>query len=96
MIVVTIKLGLAWLGLAWLGLAWLGLVWFGLVWFGLPVIDRGFINAEIQMYTNVLHIFAIGDIVGQSMPAHKVHEAHVAAEFIAHLAGRRQVGEVGA
>jgi dihydrolipoamide dehydrogenase len=36
---------------------------------------------DIQMRTNVPHIFAIGDIVGQPMLAHKaVHEAHVAAE----------------
>ena len=47
------------------------------------VTDRGFINVDIQMRTNVPHIFAIGDIVGQSMLAHKaVHEAHVAAEVI--------------
>jgi pyruvate/2-oxoglutarate dehydrogenase complex dihydrolipoamide dehydrogenase (E3) component len=46
--------------------------------------DRGFINVDIQMRTNVPHIFAIGDIVGQPMLAHKaVHEAHVAAEVIA-------------
>ena len=43
--------------------------------------DRGFIPVDIQMRTNVPHIFAIGDIVGQPMLAHKaVHEAHVAAE----------------
>ena len=46
--------------------------------------DRGFINVDIQMRTNVPHIFAIGDIVGQPMLAHKaVHEAHVAAEAAA-------------
>jgi dihydrolipoamide dehydrogenase len=45
------------------------------------VTDRGFINVDKQMRTNVPHIFAIGDIVGQPMLAHKaVHEAHVAAE----------------
>ena len=51
---------------------------------GVAVTDRGFINVDIQMRTNVSHIFAIGDIVGQPMLAHKaVHEAHVAAEVIA-------------
>jgi dihydrolipoamide dehydrogenase len=51
---------------------------------GVAVTDRGFINVDIQMRTNVKHIFAIGDIVGQPMLAHKaVHEAHVAAEVIA-------------
>ena len=48
---------------------------------GVAVTDRGFINVDSQMRTNVPHIFAIGDIVGQPMLAHKaVHEAHVAAE----------------
>ncbi|MEY3490588.1 MAG: Dihydrolipoyl dehydrogenase [Pseudomonadota bacterium] len=51
---------------------------------GVAVTDRGFINVDIQMRTNLPHIFAIGDIVGQPMLAHKaVHEAHVAAEVIA-------------
>jgi dihydrolipoamide dehydrogenase len=51
---------------------------------GVCVTDRGFIPVDIQMRTNVPHIFAIGDIVGQPMLAHKaVHEAHVAAEVIA-------------
>ncbi len=51
---------------------------------GLEVDERGFINVDKQMRTNVPHIFAIGDIVGQPMLAHKgVHEAHVAAEVIA-------------
>jgi dihydrolipoamide dehydrogenase len=51
---------------------------------GVAVTDRGFINVNIQMRTNVPNIFAIGDIVGQPMLAHKaVHEAHVAAEVIA-------------
>ncbi len=51
---------------------------------GVAVTDRGFIHVDIQMRTNVPHIFAIGDIVGQPMLAHKaVHEAHVAAEVIA-------------
>ncbi|HNG51699.1 MAG TPA: dihydrolipoyl dehydrogenase, partial [Plasticicumulans sp.] len=48
---------------------------------GVAVTDRGFIPVDKQMRTNVAHIFAIGDIVGQPMLAHKaVHEAHVAAE----------------
>jgi dihydrolipoamide dehydrogenase len=48
---------------------------------GVAVTDRGFIEVDRQMRTNVPHIFAIGDIVGQPMLAHKaVHEAHVAAE----------------
>jgi dihydrolipoamide dehydrogenase len=51
---------------------------------GVAVSDRGFIPVDIQMRTNVPHIFAIGDIVGQPMLAHKaVHEGHVAAEVIA-------------
>ncbi|WP_042423438.1 dihydrolipoyl dehydrogenase [Comamonas granuli] len=51
---------------------------------GVAVTERGFIHVDIQMRTNVPHIFAIGDIVGQPMLAHKaVHEAHVAAQVIA-------------
>ncbi|MGE4451899.1 dihydrolipoyl dehydrogenase [Castellaniella sp.] len=51
---------------------------------GVAVSDRGFIAVDKQMRTNVPHIYAIGDIVGQPMLAHKaVHEAHVAAEVIA-------------
>ena len=51
---------------------------------GVAVTDRGFIPVDIQMRSNVPHIFAIGDIVGQPMLAHKaVHEAHVAAEVAA-------------
>jgi dihydrolipoamide dehydrogenase len=51
---------------------------------GVLVGDRGFIAADNQMRTNVPHIYAIGDIVGQPMLAHKaVHEAHVAAEAAA-------------
>jgi dihydrolipoamide dehydrogenase len=51
---------------------------------GVAVDGRGFIAVDRQMRTNVPHIFAIGDIVGQPMLAHKaVHEAHVAAEVIA-------------
>ncbi|SUO95340.1 dihydrolipoyl dehydrogenase [Suttonella ornithocola] len=46
--------------------------------------ERGFIPVDKQMRTNQAHIFAIGDIVGQPMLAHKaVHEAHVAAEVAA-------------
>ena len=48
---------------------------------GVAVTDRGFINVDKQMRTNVPHIHAIGDIIGQPMLAHKaVHEGHVAAE----------------
>ncbi|WP_060817167.1 dihydrolipoyl dehydrogenase [Caballeronia sordidicola] len=48
---------------------------------GVAVTDRGFINVDKQLRTNVEHIFAIGDLVGQPMLAHKaVHEGHVAAE----------------
>lgn len=51
---------------------------------GVEVDERGFINVDKQLRTNVPHIFAIGDIVGQPMLAHKgVHEGHVAAEVIA-------------
>jgi len=51
---------------------------------GVAVTDRGFINVDAQMRTNVPHIFAIGDVVGNPMLAHKaVHEAHVAAEVAA-------------
>ncbi len=51
---------------------------------GVAVSERGFIAVDIQMRTNVPHIFAVGDIVGQPMLEHKaVHEAHVAAEVAA-------------
>ena len=51
---------------------------------GIAVTDRGFIPADKQMRTNIAHIHAIGDIVGQPMLAHKaVHEGHVAAEAAA-------------
>jgi dihydrolipoamide dehydrogenase len=51
---------------------------------GVSVTERGFIPVDKQMRTNVGHIYAIGDIVGQPMLAHKaVHEAHVAAEAAA-------------
>lgn len=50
---------------------------------GVSVDDRGFIAVDKQMHTNVPHIFAIGDIVGQPMLAHKAtHEGKVAAEVI--------------
>jgi dihydrolipoamide dehydrogenase len=51
---------------------------------GVAVNERGFIPVDSQMRTGVPHIFAIGDIVGNPMLAHKaVHEAHVAAEAAA-------------
>ncbi|MGB3269849.1 MAG: dihydrolipoyl dehydrogenase [Rhodanobacter sp.] len=51
---------------------------------GVAVTERGFINVDTQMRTNVPHIFAIGDLVGQPMLAHKAtHEAHVAAQAVA-------------
>ena len=51
---------------------------------GVAVTERGFIDVDKQQRTNVPHIFAIGDIVGQPMLAHKaVHEGHVAAEAAA-------------
>ncbi|MHA6205067.1 dihydrolipoyl dehydrogenase [Dyella soli] len=50
---------------------------------GVAVTERGFINVDTQMRTNVPHIFAIGDLVGQPMLAHKAtHEARVAAEVV--------------
>ena len=51
---------------------------------GVAVSERGFIEVDAQMRTNVPHIFAIGDVVGNPMLAHKaVHEGHVAAEVAA-------------
>ena len=51
---------------------------------GVKVTDRGFIEVDHQQRTNVDHIFAIGDVVGQPMLAHKaVHEGKVAAEVCA-------------
>ena len=51
---------------------------------GVEVTDRGFIEVDKQLRTNVPNIHAVGDIVGQPMLAHKgVHEGHVAAEVIA-------------
>ncbi|MEO8250376.1 MAG: dihydrolipoyl dehydrogenase, partial [Burkholderiales bacterium] len=60
---------------------------------GVQVTDRGFIPVNIQMRTNVPNIFAIGDVIGQPMLAHKaVHEAHVAAEVIAgELQGNKEL-----
>ncbi len=53
---------------------------------GVEVDQRGFIPVDQHMRTNVPHIFAIGDVVGDPMLAHKAtHEAHVAAEVIAGL-----------
>ena len=53
---------------------------------GVIVDERGFIPVDQQMRTNVQHVFAIGDIVGQPMLAHKaVHEGHVAAEVVSGL-----------
>lgn len=51
---------------------------------GITVTERGLIPVDRQMRTNIPHIFAIGDVVGQPMLAHKaVHEGHVAAEAAA-------------
>ena len=51
---------------------------------GVAVTERGFIPADGQLRTNVPHIYAIGDVAGPPMLAHKaVHEAHVAAEAAA-------------
>ena len=59
---------------------------------GINVDERGFIPVDKKMRTNVPHIFAIGDIVGQPMLAHKaVHEGKVAAEVIAGLGGKNGV-----
>ena len=56
---------------------------------GVQVDERGFINVDNQQRTNVSHIFAIGDVVGQPMLAHKaVHEGKVAAEV---CAGQKRV-----
>ncbi len=53
------------------------------------IVERGFVPVDAQMRTNVSHILAIGDLVGQPMLAHKaVHQGHVAAEVAAgHRAG---------
>lgn len=61
---------------------------------GVQVSDRGFINVDKQLRTNVPHIFAIGDIAGPPMLAHKaMHEAKVAAEV---AAGHRRAFDVRA
>ncbi len=53
---------------------------------GVAVGERGFIAVDAQMRTSVPHIFAIGDLVGQPMLAHKAtHEGHLAAEVAAGL-----------
>ncbi|MEP1740365.1 MAG: dihydrolipoyl dehydrogenase [Kangiellaceae bacterium] len=58
---------------------------------GVAVDDKGFITVDNQLKTNVNSIYAIGDLVGQPMLAHKAtHEAHVAAEVIA---GKKHVFE---
>jgi dihydrolipoamide dehydrogenase len=50
---------------------------------GVKVDERGFINVDKQLRTNVSNIFALGDLIGQPMLAHKAaHEGHVAAEVI--------------
>lgn len=56
----------------------------GLEDLGVEVDERGFVPVDAQQRTAVSHIFAIGDVIGQPMLAHKAtHEAHVAAEVIA-------------
>ena len=61
---------------------------------GIAVTDRGFINVDSQMRSNVPHIFAIGDLVGQPMLAHKAtHEGKLAAEVAA--GGKARVGRAG-
>jgi dihydrolipoamide dehydrogenase len=51
---------------------------------GVEVDDRGFIAVDEQLRTNVRHILAIGDVVGEPMLAHKAtHEGHTAAEVVA-------------
>ncbi|HEY2194288.1 MAG TPA: dihydrolipoyl dehydrogenase [Actinomycetospora sp.] len=51
---------------------------------GVAVTDRGFVPVDAQQRTNVSHVFAIGDVIGQPMLAHKaVHEGKVAAEVAA-------------
>ncbi|CAN5404403.1 dihydrolipoyl dehydrogenase [soil metagenome] len=51
---------------------------------GITVDERGFIQVDVQMRSNVANIFAIGDVVGAPMLAHKaVHQGHIAAEVVA-------------
>ncbi|WP_348666203.1 dihydrolipoyl dehydrogenase [Arsenophonus symbiont of Ornithomya chloropus] len=60
--------------------------WIGADKAGVKVNDSGFIQTNKQMCTNVSHIYAIGDIVGQPMLAHKgIYEGHIAAEVISGL-----------
>ncbi len=59
---------------------------------GIAITDQGFIPVDKQMRSNVPHIFAIGDIIGQPMLAHKaVHEGKIAAEVIAGVGGKNGV-----
>lgn len=60
---------------------------------GLEVCPKGFVGVDAQMRTSLRHIFAVGDVVGQPMLAHKaVHEGHVAAEVIAgELLGNKEM-----
>ncbi|OYV22436.1 MAG: dihydrolipoamide dehydrogenase [Methylococcaceae bacterium NSO1] len=58
---------------------------------GINVDDRGFISVDKQQRTNVKHIFAIGDVVGNPMLAHKAtHEGKIAAEVIAGMTSEWQ------
>ncbi|MEE8478763.1 MAG: NAD(P)/FAD-dependent oxidoreductase, partial [Candidatus Neomarinimicrobiota bacterium] len=58
----------------------------GLEKIGVQLTGRGFIKVDEKQKTNVLNIFAIGDVVGEPMLAHKAtHEGKVAAEVIAGL-----------
>ncbi len=51
---------------------------------GVQVTDRGFVDVDAQRRTNVPHVFAIGDVAGEPMLAHKAtHEGHLAAEVAA-------------
>ncbi|MGC2520643.1 MAG: dihydrolipoyl dehydrogenase [Burkholderiales bacterium] len=62
---------------------------------GVAVNERGFIAVDSQMRTNVPHIFAIGDIAGPPMLAHKAaHEGHVAAEAAAGLKSHFDAGVI--
>ena len=58
---------------------------------GINVDERGFISVDKQQRTNVKHIFAIGDVVGNPMLAHKAtHEGKIAAEVIAGMTSEWQ------
>lgn len=55
----------------------------GLNLIGLEVNDSGFIEVDKQLKTNIPHIYAVGDVTGPPMLAHKgIHEGHIAAEVI--------------